>query len=288
MAAPAEQAAASARRGTGERHRRAWRRRVGRPPPAVAGGAAADRRARHRPRHDRGHRRRRSHHAPRMSRPSSSRTGAAPARAATAPRRLPRPSCSVASRAARHASCRSRTSGGAPPSTWSGRSRRRRTRYAVDGGRLRQRRAGPRRAEADVAGPTRAVALTYLPFVVACRRRRAARVPASSTRRVGDDELIVHHDVHLGIRGRPRVRGPDGAGRPRRRRASGCVRWPVRSRDLAARAAVEAARPGRDRRRARSRSPTSGSYGTLHDVADHQPAADRDPLDRRRQASARW
>ena len=55
------------------------------------------------------------------------RTGAAPA--APPPRGPARPLVRGGVGAARTPSCRSRTSGGAPPSTWSGRSRRRRTRW---------------------------------------------------------------------------------------------------------------------------------------------------------------
>ena len=175
----------------------AWRRRVGRPPPAVAGGAAADRRARHRPRHDRGHRRRRSHHAARMSRPSSSGTGAAPAA-----RRRPH---------ARHR---------APPPSWRWRRGQRDT--VVPFSNIRRRTAEHmvgskstsahalaamevdyhnvervRLAEKDAFRTDEGVALTYLPFVsraVVDALRDFPELNAS----VGHDELIVHHDVHLG------------------------------------------------------------------------------------------
>ena len=64
-----------------------------------------------------------------------------------------------------------------------------------------------------------------------CRSSCArSATPCATTRNVNasvdGDTLVVHHDVHLGDRGRPRLRGPGRAGDPRRRRQAAAAHRP--------------------------------------------------------------
>ena len=137
-----------------------------------------------------------------------------------------------------------------------------------------------RLAEKDAFRTDEGVALTYLPFVsraVVDALRDFPELNAS----VGHDELIVHHDVHLGyavdleFQGLmvPVVHNADA------KRLRALAREVA---DFAARARIEAARSRRhlgghvhDHQRRVVRHD--------HDVPGDQPAADRHPLDRRRQ-----
>ena len=102
---------------------------------------------------------------------------------------------------------------------------------------------------------------------------------------VGDDALIVHRDIHLGIAVDLDQRGPHRPGRAQRRR-------PVAARPRPRRSPIS---PTRARTRKLSADDIigrdlhdhePGPVRHVHDRADHHPAPGGDPLDRRRQAPA--
>ena len=269
------------------------RRPAGDEPAAVAGRAPADRRARPRPRPDPGHRRRRPHHPRRRAGPSSraataAGAGARPRRAsgrtgrsarAGQPRRRrrPRPAAAPAPPAGRPAS------GDEVVPVHQHPPAHRRAHGAVEGdlgphahrhrGRLRQRRPGAPARPKDAFKAEEGFSLTYLPFIaraVVDAIREFPHVNAS----VGDDELIVHHYVNLGIAVDldfeglivPVVHDADGK----------------RLRALAREIADLAARARQAARRRRHPGGTftitnAGPYGTLITGAGHQPAPGRHP-----------
>ena len=104
---------------------------------------------------------------------------------------------------------------------------------------------------------------------------------------VGDDQLIVHRRIHLGVAVDvdfealvvPVVRDAGDH--------AAAARWPTAIADLAARARAKRLDRRRPRPAARSPSPTSGRYGTVVTGADHQPAPGGHPVDRRRAACGR-
>ena len=188
---------------------------------------------------------------PRMSRPSSSAPAQHRPRAAPAP---PRPSWSVASGPARH-----RRAVLEHPAA----HRRAHGRVEVDvgahaggdGGRLPQRRAGAARREGRV--PHRRGCGADVPAVrVARRRRRAARLPGAQ--RVGRPRRADRAPRRAPrLRRRPRVPGPDGAGRAQRRREAVAGAGPRGRRPRRTGAHRSSSVPTTSRV-ARSRSPTSG------------------------------
>ena len=128
--------------------------------------------------------------------------------------------------------------------------------------------------------------LAHLPAVHRPRvLRHRARVPEGQRerrrRRAGGAPRRQPLD-----RGRPRLQGPRRAGDPRRRRQAPA---PHRARDPRPRRArphQEAGARRRARRHVHHHQP--GPVRHLRHVADHQPAAGGDPLDRRHQEAARW
>ena len=228
------------------------------------GGAAPARRARPRPPATRRDRPRRAHHPGRRA----GRGGEPPAprrrRAAPAGHRRGRP---LPSPAPTTRWCRSAGPAGPPPSTCPDRG---------DGGahaggrrgRLPRRRPGP-------AGRRAVVPAVRRPG----RHRRPRRVPPPQ--RLGRRRLlIVHRRIHLGLAVDlddealvvPVVH--DAGGR-------GCAPWPTRSPTWPQRA--RANRLTTDELTGATFTITNvGGYGTVVTAPDHQPAAGRHPLDRRR------
>ena len=140
------------------------------------------------------------------------------------------------------------------------------------GDRLRAGRAG-------AAGPRRAVpgrgglrASPTCPSSPGPRSRRSHEFPHLNAS-VGDDALIVHHDVNLGYRRRPRQRGAHRAGGAQRRGAQSAGDGPAHPR---------ARRPGPDQ----AAEPRRHQRGH---VLDHQRRAVRHlPHRRRSSTSPRW
>ena len=128
-------------------------------------------------------------------------------------------------------------------------------RAGVDGGRLPQRRAGAARREGRV--PHRRGCGADVPAVrVARRRRRAARLPGAQ--RVGRPRRADRAPRRAPrLRRRPRVPGPDGAGRAQRRREAVAGAGPRGRRPRRTGAHRSSSVPTTSRG-ARSRSPTSG------------------------------
>ena len=126
--------------------------------------------------------------------------------------------------------------------------------------------------------------LTYLPFITRAVVDAIREFPEVNAT-VGDDELIVHNYVNLGIavdldfKGLmvPVIHDADA------KRLRAIAR---EISDLAGRARAKKLRPTRSRRHVHDHQPRPVRH--VHHVADHQPAAGRDPLDRRREAAARW
>ena len=158
------------------------------------------------------------------------------------------------------------------------------------GARLRERRGGLRGASSGSAGPRRsgsrprrASSLTYLPFISRALIDALAEFPNLNAS-VGDDELVVHGDIHLGIAVDldyeglivPVVhdaRGQAAAGhrpRDRRRRRPG---------------PPQEAHRGRHHRRHRDHHEHRLHRQPLP-AAGHQPTPGRHPLDRRRPPEA--
>ena len=92
-----------------------------------------------------------------------------------------------------------------------------RARVHVGRGRLRARRARPRRAPGASGRRSEGFSLTYLPFIARAFCDTVDDFPHVNAS-VDDDTLVVHRDVHLVDRRRPRLRGARRAGDPRRRR----------------------------------------------------------------------
>ena len=138
-----------------------------------------------------------------------------------------------------------------------------------------------RLAEKDAFRTDEGVALTYLPFVSPRCRRRARATSRQLNASVGHDELIVHRERARRLRRRPRVPGPDGAGRAQRRREAVAGAGP-RGRRPRRTGAIEAAR-SRRHRGGHVHDHQRRVVRHDHDVPGDQPAADRHPLDRRRQ-----
>ena len=140
-----------------------------------------------------------------------------------------------------------------------------------------------RRADKDEFKAEEGFSLTYLPFIaraVVDAIREFPQVNAS----VGDDELIVHHYVNLGIAVDldfeglmvPVVHDADG------KRLRAIAREIA---DLAARARNKKLGPD-DISGGTFTITNPGPYGTFITAADHQPAPGRHPVHRRREEAA--
>ena len=153
-----------------------------------------------------------------------------------------------------------------------------RARLHVGRGRLRARRAGPASAAGGVAERTKGFSLTYLPFIVRafCDAVATSR---SSTRASKARRSSCTTTCNLGVAVDLEFRGLIAPGDPRRRRQAPAAHRPgdPRSRDPGP---LQAARTGRDHRR-HVHDHEHGSVRHVHDAADHQPAAGRDPRHRR-------
>ena len=210
----------------------------------------------------------------------------APHRRPTAPRapRQPRPRprrrphrARVAPRSRATRSSRSTTSAAAPPSTWCGRRRRARTstRRCASTSNASNAPGATHQAEWKA---TEGFSLTYLPFIVRAFSDVVHDYPHVNAS-VDGDTLVVHRDIHLGIAIDLDFKGSSrrSSGTPT---ASGCGSIAREIRDLAARAKSKQL----GSRRARRRHVHDHEHGSVRhdaDVADHQPAAGRDPRHRR-------
>ena len=303
-------AAAAPRRPPPRRRRR--RRPATRPPAtaAVAGRAPPRRRARHRPDHDHRHRSRRADHPRRRARPH--RPAGATARAGgTAPTPASRARPPAARRPAPAAAAPpapaapAPAAAPAPPAPPRRRGRRRRARRdgpAVEDpqahrrahgdeqgrqparvqrrrGRLRQRRRRPQRGQGRVEGGRGLQ--PHLPAV----HHAGPSIDALDefphlNASVGEDELVVHNFVDLGIAVDLDYEGLLVPVDPRRRDQAAAGDRPARSTTSPAGPARKQAEPDEISGGTFTIS-NNGSAGVGADDADHQPAAGGDPVDRR-------
>ena len=97
-----------------------------------------------------------------------------------------------------------------------------------DRGGLRGRRAGPQGHTRTASASEEGISLTYLPFIARAVVETLRDYPQLNAS-VGDDALIVHHDVHLGIAVDLEQRGPRSCRSSTTPTVSRCAASPARS-----------------------------------------------------------